>query len=724
MINLRRLKIKGFRAYTETKEFNFNSPMVLLLGENHRGKSSTLNAIEWCLFGKECMGKGTGIRERINWEVPNRNMKPPGVSVILELEDGKKRRYVIWRTLSPRGRGRSLEEKLRVTLPEGSSVEGEEAKEKLTQLIKLSFRDFLTIVYQHQEAIRAVLTQEPRDRNDAIDRLLGLSDYRNILTGIEAARLEKEQREIGASFDGFAEKVEVALRTQRSDLRDRVERAAKKGVKKSQLNEREALKIAKDAKNQLLQFAHQIGLVLPDISPPEGWKGLLQFQTLLEGEIKRFRSEMPEVKRQQDLFRERSKIMELREGYRREKERGDDIRQRFQGFLREKGSNKVLDGKIEGIIEEIDSQEKKLKKVNARAALIRDAIEYLSCGVRSSQDRCPLCGNAAPDLAEHLKEEWEKRVGNEVHKFQKQMEDLRINLKELKDLSEEYGRLKEKLKSAEETLKEINRKIAQALGREITERDDPYVLVNKKLDSIDKELKKLEDAVRSRQGILDDIAHLLDKIELIVDILNSEEKKRIVEEIQASPEYRRMEELKDEFAILLDDIDKIKQAVSEISHEEARQKVGAAEKVIDNYFREIASNPWVSNIEFSVSVDSRTARNHYEFRDQHGKDLTPILSQGDLNAMALSIFLGMATSRAVKESFGFVMLDDPSQSLGSGHKEKLIEVLDEVLKDRMVVLSSMDKELQDLVFSKITGAKTKYVFSNWTPEEGPQVREE
>lgn len=724
MISLRRLTIKGFRAYTETKEFSFNSPMVLLLGENHRGKSSTLNAIEWCLFGKECMGKGTGIRERINWEVPNRNMKPPGVSVTLELEDEKRQHYVIWRSLRPRGRGRSLEEKLRVTLPEGGSVEGEEAKEKLAQLVKLSFRDFLTTVYQHQEAIRAVLTQEPRDRNDAIDRLLGLSDYRNILTGIEAARLEKEQREIGTSFDGFAGKVEVALRTQRSDLRDRVERAAKKGVKKGQVNEREALKIAEDAKNHLLQFAHQISLVLPDISPPEGWRNLSQFQTLLEGEIRRFRSEMPEVIRQQDLFRERSKIMELREAYRREKERNDNIRQRFQNFLREKGNHKALDGKIEGIIEEIDKKEKKLKEVNARAVLIRDAFEYLSCGVSSFEGRCPLCGNAATDLAEHLKVEWEKKVGGEVRKFQKQIETLKMKLRELESLLEEHGRLKEKLEIAKDALKEISREIAQVLGREVTERDDPYVLVNKKLDSINKELKELEDAVRSRQGILDGITHLLDQIEVMVDILNSEQKKRIVEEIQASPEYRGMEELKDELAILLDDIDKIKKVAGEISHEEAQQKVGAAEKVIDDYFRRIAGNPWISNIEFSVSVDSRTARNHYEFKDQNGQDLTPVLSQGDLNALALSIFLGMATSRVIKESFRFVMLDDPSQSLGSGHKERLIEILDEVLKDRMVVLSSMDKELQDLVFSKITGAKTKYVFSNWTPEKGPQVREE
>ena len=706
MISLRRLKIKGFRAYTETKEFSFNNPMVLLLGENHRGKSSTLNAIEWCLFGKECMGKGTGIRERINWEVPNRNMKPPGVSVILELEDQKRQRYVIRRTLNPRGRGRSLEEKLRVTLPEGSSVEGEEAKEKLTRLVKLSFRDFLTTVYQHQEAIRAVLTQEPRDRNDAIDRLLGLSDYRNILTGIVAARLEKEQREIGTGFDSFAEKVEVALRTREADLKDRVGKAQEKGVKKSQLNERQVLKIAGEAKDRLLEFAHQISLVLPDISPPEGWRSLSQFQTLLEGEIRRFRSEIPEVIRQQDLFSQRSKIMESREAYGREKESNDNIRQRFQNFLREKGSRKALDGKIEGIKEEIDKKEKKLKEVNARAVLIRDAFEYLSCSVRSFEGRCPLCGNAAPDLAEHLKVEWEKKLGGEVRKFQEQIENLKMKLRELESLSEEHGRLKEKLEIAKGKLEEISVEIAQVLGREVTERDDPYVLVNKKLDSINKELKELEDAVRSRQGILDGITHLLDQIEAIVDILKSEEKKGIVEEIQASPEYRRMEELKDELAILLDDIDKIKKVTGEISHEEARQKVGTAEKLIDDYFRRIAGSPWVSNIEFSVSVDSRTARNHYEFKDQNGQDLTPILSQGDLNALALSIFLGMATSRVIKESFGFVMLDDPSQSLGSGHKERLIEILDEVLKDKMVILSSMDKELPDLVFSKITRAIT------------------
>ena len=206
-----------------------------------------------------------------------------------------------------------------------------------------------------------------------------------------------------------------------------------------------------------------------------------------------------------------------------------------------------------------------------------------------------------------------------------------------------------------------------------------------------------------------------------MDILSLEEKKRIVEEIQQSSEYRWMEKLKDRMATLVNDVEKIKEAISGASHEAAEQKVTAAGEVIDNYFHRIANNPSISKIAFTLKVDSR-GLNSYVFEDQNGKDLTPILSQGDMNAMALSIFLGMAGSKETNQPFGFIILDDPSQSLGSEHKEKLAEVLNEVLDERMVILSSMDKELQDFALSKITKAKTKYVFSDWTPERGPEVK--
>jgi len=45
-------------------------------------------------------------------------------------------------------------------------------REALASLIKLNYRDFFCTAYQHQESIRGVLTQEPRERNDAFDQLL------------------------------------------------------------------------------------------------------------------------------------------------------------------------------------------------------------------------------------------------------------------------------------------------------------------------------------------------------------------------------------------------------------------------------------------------------------------------------------------------------------------------------------------------------------------------
>ncbi|MCH8840183.1 MAG: hypothetical protein IH831_05815 [Planctomycetes bacterium] len=50
-----------------------------------------------------------------------------------------------------------------VTIPDGTVLHGDDAERRLTELFHSSFRDFMTTVYQHQEAIRAILTAEPRD---------------------------------------------------------------------------------------------------------------------------------------------------------------------------------------------------------------------------------------------------------------------------------------------------------------------------------------------------------------------------------------------------------------------------------------------------------------------------------------------------------------------------------------------------------------------------------
>src|SRR5437660_1671637 len=87
MFQIRRLAVQGFRGFAGCCEFKFESPVTILCGGNHEGKSSTLNAIEWCFFGDEVIGKDTGIRERVNWIIQNRDLPSTDVCVELEVAD-------------------------------------------------------------------------------------------------------------------------------------------------------------------------------------------------------------------------------------------------------------------------------------------------------------------------------------------------------------------------------------------------------------------------------------------------------------------------------------------------------------------------------------------------------------------------------------------------------------------------------------------------------------
>lgn len=718
MLSLKNLKIKGFRGYIQDKEFSFDTPVVLLFGENHHGKSSTLNAIEWCLFGNECTGKNTGIRERIDWEIRNRNLPSKDeVFVELELETENKMTYKILRKLISK-----TKDELEINLPDGQLLNDQNAREKLTHLLKSSFRDFLTTVYQHQEAIRAILTQEPKERNDAIDRLLGLSDYRNILSGIKSADLEGKQKKMEESFSGFKNEIDVALNTRKRDLIEKRKEAIQKGVKEDHISEKGALEIAKTVKDELIKFTSTVGLSLTDLQLPEQWKGLQEFQQATNGEITRFRSEMPDVKKQSEFFCHKTQITSLISDYNQKNERVKIAYKELEEFIKKNGNEEVLSKTKSDVERQIALKNKEMQEVDAKGITISNAIDYLKVeGI--DKNICPVCGKETSDLLRHLEEEWDKKYKEQIGKIKEEIEGLNGSLNNSGTLLSQLGNHKKSIETVKTEIVELNKKIGQKLKKEITEKDDPLVLLNNQSKHIEEELKKLEQSVSSRQETLNIIQARMNQIQLIVEILNLEEKRQIVENIVQTHEYQQMEVLKDQMAILVSGVNKIKQSVNEASYEEAKDKISSAEKMVDDYFRKITNNPAVSKIELLVSAD-KTGKNNYEFKDQNGHDLTPILSQGNLNALALSIFLGMACLRGTDQKFGFIMLDDPSQSLGSEHKEKLIEVLDDVLKDRMIILSTMDKELKELVLSKITKAKTKYIFTDWTPQIGPEVKKE
>jgi DNA repair exonuclease SbcCD ATPase subunit len=134
MLTIGAVTVDGFRGFPKKVTVDFDCPVTLLVAENHQGKSSLLNAIEWCLFGDDCTGAATGIRERVGWEVVNRTSKTARIQ--LTLVDGD-RSWVIERRQK---HGSKKGQSLALSYPDGKRVEGSAATHELASLIKLNYR--------------------------------------------------------------------------------------------------------------------------------------------------------------------------------------------------------------------------------------------------------------------------------------------------------------------------------------------------------------------------------------------------------------------------------------------------------------------------------------------------------------------------------------------------------------------------------------------------------
>src|SRR4029453_7023626 len=70
-----------------------------------------------------------------------------------------------------------------------------------------------------------------------------------------------------------------------------------------------------------------------------------------------------------------------------------------------------------------------------------------------------------------------------------------------------------------------------------------------------------------------------------------------------------------------------------------------------------------------------------------------VMSQGEQNALALSLFIPRAT--LPESPFRFMVIDDPVQSMDPSRVDGLARVLDEVAKTRQVVVFTHDDRLPE-----------------------------
>lgn len=718
MISLKRLEVEGFRGIPREQEFNFDQPATLVFAENHQGKSSVLNAIEWAFFGDDCVGlSDTGLRERIGWEVVNRRSESCRVVLELETEDGD---VTIKRTLD--GGSESLE----VAMPDGATFHEAEAQRALEMQHRSSFRDFLTTVYQHQEAIRSVVTDSPKERNDAIDRLLGLTHFKNFLDAVSGANVQRKEDDIDDKIGNLETKIETTINTRKRDLEEARGKADDRGLSLDGSPASAMEDELEDVVQELSQHVSEAGLD-EEIEVPEEADEAPDFISEAKTILSELRSKAPEIQEQQQLYRDQDWIQEAKDQLTTRREGRKQAKQNLETLQEQHGTVDDLESEIASKKERKQELEEQANELNERRGLVNEGINLLKEFGDRYEAECPLCGQPAENLLDHLETEYQEEIESESADLEEEIAGLEADLQTLRGAREEIEKadrdLRRKKRELSDKREEIVEQLAERFDRELAEDDDPLAVLDSVFDELEDRKNAIKEKASDRQSEFDEIDETLEDVRVLHTVVENERRLDRLDEIQATDEFQRLRELQDELGRFAEDVNRIEEAMQQAVNEAAREKIEQAESMINETFLEITEHPSIDQIEIDAEIKRGT--NSYEFRDGQGRDLVPVLSQGDLNALALSIFLALSESAEARSPFSFVMMDDPTQSMGPSHKQNLVRVLNDVLASgKDLVLATMEEDFQAELTDNIQKQKRTYRLSEWSPKKGPAIAEE
>jgi chromosome segregation ATPase len=710
---LKTLTIEGFRGYIESRSLDVSEPFVLLEGPQRSGKSSTLTAIEWGLFGDEIANKQIGIDERKGWQVRNRSAAEVRVEIVLT--KGNDTLKVVRSDIRKRSSPNFYFE-----------LNGVERRDEgeLRALLGIEPKDYFSSVHLHQEVVRALLTETPASRRDMLDRLLGLSELRNIIDGIKAAKLSEALKDADRKFEGIEQTLNALVTSKRREIEQAKEVGTQKGLGPDDFSETAATRICEEVKTALTSFAKASGLPTPSLPSTTSVEARARLPSLGREALRSLRDEQPDLERQKRFLTRQLHLQTLQQDYEASTRQLRELNTEKEHICQSDGNREALGNRISTELEpKLKDARNRANEVNRRVSTIQEAIKYFDAVDTTTRAEvlCPVCEELVENvqhLQVHLSEILEG-FGEDLAPIQEEIELHEAEIKRLQELIVQLDELDLKIVAQSGQVATQRSNVEAELGRKIKDTEDPAALVRAKLANIEEELEKLAAAVRESNKKLNAVEDSIISLEQVLKVLELEADIVGLLDVTESEEYQKVEDAKQALEDFAADLDLIRQAVEAVLQESATAKLEAAGERIDKIFGELANRPDFSGLEIDPgSFEILVVEN--------GERLpaVPILNHGDMNCAAISVFLGLGTAPGVSHKLGFVILDDPSQSLDSVHEVNLLRIINTLPEDRQVWISTSEGHLAGLARTGITRKKKCYKFEPWSDTTGACPRED
>lgn len=697
------MMIEHFRGFNSAMLIPLNASAVVISGANGRGKTSLFDAIQWLILGR--IERLEELRYRKEEHIVNR-YAPPGskAKVVGTICADSSSEFI---TVSRIGDGGSS---LLEIQADGTSIMGEEAETWLQNKLGKSdlardifTREFLSAGLLQQDVVRGFLLANPAERHKILARMLGIAVVNEFIVKLDES--VKDIRTWIAELKKHVVKSHDSLIQMELQIKETVTR----------IEAAPALIEASDAfkdKGRELELSFLIEGqrdTQEEVNAESLVIRLKEYSQLLKNLV-----ELVEVARSH--FQQKpSEVLE--QLLKRKSELEADIASKKAALEVDKNAKKTL-----------------LSKMRDTKATMDNLHQLATLAIPFITDLCPVC---------------EQKIDSEH--VRKHLESIIIDQSELLDMEQT---LKEINSSVDEKEKEIDqlRETFDAVISDTHATEQWQIrsqILYSEIENIAKSLNlvgyvvPLEDINTFSSGFpilqnwVNDNLDKLSKLEMEAGKLRAAQ--------SVSNEHSKLERMKSELDQLksqhieksntLDKANRIsteRRFVAQVAKEKEVEVVedifNELQPVVQDLFSRLAPHPTFRTLSithelyYGKGISMPTA-----IDPLFGLEVNPsiVFSSAQANVAAICYFLALAFSSSTTD-FGFVLLDDPLQSMDDINTLGLSDLCRFLRREKQLIIATHDYRLSNLLLRKLTSREEPFQtlnidFRAWN-SQGPIIK--
>lgn len=662
-LRLLSLTATNIRGFCGEHTLELGRDLAVIIGGNGSGKSSILNAIEWCLFGESItMKSGSGMAERIDWILANYNSNED-VSVQLSLALRGETLNITRTRLSA-----AKSDDLRIELPQGESLVGDAAEAWMAQESFPDFKTWKRSYCQHQEQSRARIT-EAKDRSAGIAAMLGLDGYREVAATIKELKASKLKAHADDILSDISAEQERAAGRPLREVSDCETTLARLGIDLAQAGPSELAKQQSDLLTSARTIANTLGVDASAIPADDAstqavmdwapsWKALVQ--------------ESSDAARRAagDAEDQQRSLKAAMAGLSKARQASTDANETQKNLTTQHGSVETLQAALADLETKRSQCVEAAREADALGQLLRDAQAVVhGSATHGGHDAasCPVCGEASSDLAAALQSRIDASATNthrsEAENLGPRIQAVRDQIQSLTSAASSQQGALATLATQEDSLRGL---LPEGVQEGASLEDAKAALA-----ATEASHRKAQEGAKVHQS---EHATRIDRLAALDGLRTARAKvNETGGELTEEPAFHELQASIDAAAGIACDLDAIADMARALEDEHSTQQVDLVNDTIDQYFTMITGTSRIGGVR--VKAHKTATKVDYKILDDGDRDITGTLNQAAFNALSIATLFASAETRACQGLPQFLLLDDPGQSLDSEHLTGLAKAI-------------------------------------------------